>query len=202
MPELAGEPWDTGVMLYGEFWLAGERDASLGTLRPFSVEQDIIIRRFIMVKLFSLFNNQLASPSWDAGSRERSSVKCRHSSPCSSWLGDSRSTLGFPFFPSRSFNIIYRNTEQLKIRVHSFYFCEDVSTSPRLWTFFRGVGRLTLGISLSFPLLTRGAVESRELCGAEYCCWWPFNMDDTLAELWNGAAVPTRKDSERTCRRC
>lgn len=36
MPELAGEPWETGVMLYGEFWLAGDRDASLGTLRPFS----------------------------------------------------------------------------------------------------------------------------------------------------------------------
>lgn len=30
-------------------------------------------------------------------------------------------------------------------------------------TFLRAVGRLTLGISLSFPLLTRGAVESREL---------------------------------------
>ena len=37
IPELAGEPWDTGVMLYGEFWLAGERDASLGILKPFSV---------------------------------------------------------------------------------------------------------------------------------------------------------------------
>lgn len=36
MPELAGEPWETGVMLYGEFWLAGDREASLGTLRPFS----------------------------------------------------------------------------------------------------------------------------------------------------------------------
>ncbi len=31
-----GEPCDTGVMLYGEFWLAGDRDASLGMLRPFS----------------------------------------------------------------------------------------------------------------------------------------------------------------------
>lgn len=39
IPELAGDPWDTGVMLYGEFWLAGEREASLGMLRPFSVEQ-------------------------------------------------------------------------------------------------------------------------------------------------------------------
>lgn len=39
MPELAGEPWDTGVMLYGEFWLAGEREASLGTLRPLSVDR-------------------------------------------------------------------------------------------------------------------------------------------------------------------
>lgn len=32
-PELAGEPWDTGVMLYGEFWLAGDSEGSLGTLR-------------------------------------------------------------------------------------------------------------------------------------------------------------------------
>lgn len=37
IPELAGEPCDTGVMLYGEFWLAGDREPSLGTLKPFSV---------------------------------------------------------------------------------------------------------------------------------------------------------------------
>lgn len=39
MPELAGEPWDTGVIQYGEFWLAGEREASLGMLSPVSVER-------------------------------------------------------------------------------------------------------------------------------------------------------------------
>lgn len=38
MPELAGEPCDTGVIQYGEFWLAGESEASLGMLSPGSVE--------------------------------------------------------------------------------------------------------------------------------------------------------------------
>lgn len=38
IPELAGEPCDTGVIQYGEFWLAGERDVSLGMLSPVSVE--------------------------------------------------------------------------------------------------------------------------------------------------------------------
>lgn len=39
IPELAGEPWDTGVMQYGEFWLAGESEVSLGILRPVSERQ-------------------------------------------------------------------------------------------------------------------------------------------------------------------
>lgn len=56
------------------------------------------------------FSNELPSPSWEAGSRARSSVKCRHSSPCSSWPEDSCSTFVFPFLPSRSFKIIYGNT--------------------------------------------------------------------------------------------
>lgn len=79
---------------------------------------EITIRKCIMetknmgkTELFSLLNNELTPPSWEAGSRGRSSVKCRHSSPCSSWPEDSCSTLDFPFFPSRSFKIIYRNTK-------------------------------------------------------------------------------------------
>ena len=39
IPELAGEPWDTGVMQYGEFWLAGESEVSLGILSPVSERQ-------------------------------------------------------------------------------------------------------------------------------------------------------------------
>lgn len=39
IPELAGEPCDTGVIQYGEFWLAGESDASLGMLSPVSTEK-------------------------------------------------------------------------------------------------------------------------------------------------------------------
>lgn len=38
IPELAGEPCDTGVIQYGEFWLAGESEVSLGMLKPVSVE--------------------------------------------------------------------------------------------------------------------------------------------------------------------
>lgn len=38
IPELAGEPCDTGVIQYGEFWLAGESEVSLGMLRPVSAE--------------------------------------------------------------------------------------------------------------------------------------------------------------------
>lgn len=38
IPELAGEPCDTGVIQYGEFWLAGESEVSLGMLSPVSVE--------------------------------------------------------------------------------------------------------------------------------------------------------------------
>lgn len=38
IPELAGEPCDTGVIQYGEFWLAGESEVSLGMLNPVSVE--------------------------------------------------------------------------------------------------------------------------------------------------------------------
>ncbi len=53
-------------------------------------------------------------PSWEAGSRGRSSVKCKHSSPCSSWPEHSCSALGFPFFPSRSFKIIYKNTKEIQ----------------------------------------------------------------------------------------
>lgn len=64
-------------------------------------------------KMFSLLNNELPSPSWEAGSRARSSVKCRHSSPCSSWPEDSCSTFALPFFPSRSFKMIYGNTKQI-----------------------------------------------------------------------------------------
>lgn len=51
-------------------------------------------------------------PSCEAGSRARSSAKCKHSSPCSSWPDDSCSTLGLPFFPSRSFKMICKNTEE------------------------------------------------------------------------------------------
>lgn len=124
MPELAGEPWDTGVMLYGEFWLAGERDASLGTLRPLSVVQKgnqtfkknnkknpikCIKINIGRTKWFPLDNKELPSPSWETGSRARSSVNCRPSSPCSSWPEDSCSTFVLPFFPSRSFKIIYGN---------------------------------------------------------------------------------------------
>lgn len=67
------------------------------------------------------------------------------------------------------------------------------------WTFLRAVGRFTLGISLSFPLLIRGAVESRELCGEEYGCWWPFNIDGTLVEPepWNGVVVPTAETDSK-----
>ena len=69
----------------------------------------------------------------------------------------------------------------------------------KAWTFLRAVGRFTLGISLSFPLLIRGAVESRELCGEEYGCWWPFNMDGTLVEPepWNGVVVPTAEKDNK-----
>lgn len=38
IPELAGEPCDTGVIQYGEFWLAGESEVSLGMLSPVSAE--------------------------------------------------------------------------------------------------------------------------------------------------------------------
>lgn len=41
MPELAGEPCDTGVIQYGEFWLAGDSEASLGMLSPVSVEMQV-----------------------------------------------------------------------------------------------------------------------------------------------------------------
>ena len=60
-------------------------------------------------KYFPLDNKELPSPSWETGSRVRSSVNCRPSSPCSSWPEDSCSTLVLPFFPSRSFKIIYGN---------------------------------------------------------------------------------------------
>lgn len=167
-------------------------------------------------------HQKVNSPSWETGCCVRSSVKCRHSSPCSSWPKESCSTLGFPFFPSRSFKIIYRNPDHkpiwcyLKEIKYIFLcvltnFCRDaMKTAKKKWwhynsnnnnnnlrdkqTFLRAVGRLTLGISLSFPLLTRGAVESRALCGAEYSCWCPLNMDGTLVdpELWNGVVVPTK----------
>lgn len=40
-------------------------------------------------------------------------------------------------------------------------------------------------------------MESRAFCGAEYACGGLFNIDGTLKELWNGAAVPTvKKDSK------
>lgn len=39
IPELAGEPCDTGVIQYGEFWLAGESEVSLGILSPVSERQ-------------------------------------------------------------------------------------------------------------------------------------------------------------------
>lgn len=45
-------------------------------------------------------------------------------------------------------------------------------------TFFMAVVFLTLGISRSFPLLTRGAVESRMLCGGVYVCLTAEDDDD------------------------
>lgn len=145
-------------------------------------------------ELFSLLTNKLPSLSWEAGSRARSSVKCRDSSPCSSWPEDSCSTLVFPFFPSRSFKIIYQNTEQkcqkqghkkkmcrfkdlhffhqFVCRLNNIFLSSLLNDKLQLksLTFLRAVGRFTLGISLSFPLLIRGAVESRALCGAENGC--------------------------------
>lgn len=56
-------------------------------------------------------SHKTASPSCEVGSCVRSSVKCIHSSLFSSWAEDSESTLVLPFFPSRSFKIIYDKTQ-------------------------------------------------------------------------------------------
>jgi hypothetical protein len=46
IPELAGEPCDTGVIQYGEFWLAGDNEVSLGILSPVSREDEMEGKEF------------------------------------------------------------------------------------------------------------------------------------------------------------
>lgn len=46
-PELTGDPCETGVMLYGEFWLAGDREVSLVALNPISENKNCTLPIFI-----------------------------------------------------------------------------------------------------------------------------------------------------------
>lgn len=127
-------------------------------------------------------------PSWEAASRERSSVKCRHSSPLSSWPKDSCSKLDFPFFPSRSFKMIYRNK-----KIFIFFNCTGkkmaslITRTPCKTSLFKGSWSLDFGDLPLFPPL-----DARR-CGVKGVMWgWVLLMSPEHGWQAGGARVVKR----------
>lgn len=82
------------------------------------------------------------------------------------------------------------------LRKYQFLFLKN-KCGPRhcrvdMFTFLSAVGRFSFAISLSFPLFTFGAVESKGLRQPIDGC--PFVKDFLLADslVWKGAALPTK----------
>lgn len=82
------------------------------------------------------------------------------------------------------------------------YECRSEQPTVDAFTFLSAVGRFSFEISLSFPLFTFGAVESKGLRQPIDGC--PFVKDFLLADslVWKGAALPTKykKDNSFTKR--
>lgn len=72
------------------------------------------------------------------------------------------------------------------------YECGPRHSRAVMFTFLSAVGRFNFAISLSFPLFTFGAVESKGLRQPIDGC--PFVKDFLLADslVWKGAALPTK----------